>query len=379
MVLLSWLLSVHPMQGAPCFCSQRLADWPAPSSVLDLLECVSDPYFPPLGLPEWETVDPQALGWDTSLLPDLQDYLSLQNTRAFLLLKEGRIALEYYWGLNLSGQPFDEESIWYWASAGKTLTATLVGLAQEKGLLALQDGTSQYLGAGWSSLNPSQESQILLRHQLTMTSGLDDGVADPYCTEAACLLYLAEPGSRWAYHNAPYTLLDSVLEQASGQPFPQFFNQNLRDPIGMAGFWLPSGYNNVYYSTARSAARFGLLMLRKGIWDGTAILQDSAYLQAMHQPSQALNPSYGYLWWLNGQDHFLLPGSAILFPGPIAPHAPPDMVAAMGKNGQLINVVPSLGLVLVRFGDYPDQSLVTLGFQDDIWEKLLAILCPATP
>jgi hypothetical protein len=75
----------------------------------------------------------------------------------------------------------------------------------------------------------------------------------------------------------------------------------------------------------------------------------------------------------------MLPGSEILFPGPIAPHAPPDMVAAMGKNGQLINVVPSLGLVLVRFGDYPDQSLVTLGFQNDIWQKLLAILCPATP
>jgi hypothetical protein len=70
----------------------------------------------------------------------------------------------------------------------------------------------------------------------------------------------------------------------------------------------------------------------------------------------------------------MVPGSQVVFPGEITSNAPDDMFAAMGKNGQLINVVPSKKLVMIRMGDVPDASLVPLTFQNEIWAKLNSII-----
>jgi CubicO group peptidase (beta-lactamase class C family) len=94
-------------------------------------------YFPPLTGSAWDTVSPSALGWSTTSIDTLRDFLAANNTRAFLLLKDGRIAIEQYFGT------FGKDSAWYWASAGKTLTAFLVGIAQQEGILSLQDTTSK--------------------------------------------------------------------------------------------------------------------------------------------------------------------------------------------------------------------------------------------
>jgi hypothetical protein len=58
----------------------------------------------------------------------------------------------------------------------------------------------------------------------------------------------------------------------------------------------------------------------------------------------------------------------------ISPNAPADLFAAMGKNGQLINVVPSKGLVVIRMGDAPDSALVPFTFQDEMWKKLSLVI-----
>ncbi len=215
-------------------------------------------YFPPTVGSTWETVSPASLGWSTAYIDSLRDYLASQNTRAFLLLKDGRIAIEQYFGT------FTKDSAWYWASAGKTLTSVLVGIAQQEGSLKISDTTSRWLGKGWTSTPSANEEKITVRHQLTMTTGLDDGVADPYCTERGCLVYKADPGARWAYHNAPYTLLDSVVRSATGVTLNQFFQTRIAVKTGMTGLFFKSGYNNVFASTARSMARFGLLILNRG-------------------------------------------------------------------------------------------------------------------
>jgi CubicO group peptidase (beta-lactamase class C family) len=207
-----------------------------------------------------------------------------------------------------------------------------------------------------------------------MTSGLDDGVTDPFCTLASCLVFKAPAGTRWAYHNAPYTLLDQVVARATGQTFSSYFNTNLRDRIGMDGTWIKQDYNNVYYSTPRSMARFGLLALNQFVWNSTPIVNDPAYCTAMVNTSQDLNKSYGYLWWLNGKGSVMFPGLQTVFPLNLAANAPADMFAAMGKNGQLINVVPSQGLVLVRMGDNPDNALVPVAFQNEMWARLKDVL-----
>ena len=329
-------------------------------------------YFPPK-IGTWETTSPQSLNWNADSITSLYDNLETNGTRAFIVLKDGKIVLENYWGKDLLAvNDFDKSKNWYWASAAKTLTAFTVGKAQEQGKLELTDKSSKYLGENWTSLTKEQEDKITVWHQLTMTTGLDDGTGNADGWEPEDLIYKADAGTRWAYHNAPYTLLDHVIEEAVNQDFEPYFNGILRDKIGMDGFWTWSGDNHLYFSTARSAARYGNLMLNNGVWDGERLL-NKEYVDAMTTKSQDINLAYGYLWWLNGSSSFRLPQSQIEFPGMILTDAPSDVYSAMGKNGQYISVSPSEGLVVIRMGDSPDQSLVPLLYLNDIWKMLGSI------
>ena len=98
---------------------------------------VSEPlYFPPSGSETWETISPSSLGWNTAEIPALLTLLETNGTRGFILLKDGKIVMEEYFGQNIAATgPFTRSSIWYWASAGKTLTAFIAGKASEEGLL----------------------------------------------------------------------------------------------------------------------------------------------------------------------------------------------------------------------------------------------------
>lgn len=331
-------------------------------------------YFPPTGS-IWERVTPASIGWDESKIPDLDKFLEDSNTRALLVLKDGKIVIEKYLGKQLinTSQDFFATSNWYWASAGKTLTSAVVGIAVSEGKISLDAKTSDYLGAGWTSLTPEQEAKITVRHQLTMTTGLDDEVANKDCTDPTCLIYKADPGARWAYHNAPYTLLDGVIASATGNTLNSYLGEQLLNKIGMDGQYIKTGDNNVFYSTPRSMARFGLLLLNRGKWEQTQIIPES-YFGLMTMPSQNFNQAYGYLTWLNGKSTLMIPGSQNVFNGYISPNAPTDMFAAMGKNGQLINVVPSKRIVVIRMGDDPATSLVPFLFQDDLWQVLNTII-----
>ena len=302
-------------------------------------------YFPPLSGDQWETIRPESLGWCTDSINALYNYLDAEESKAFIILKDGKIVLEKYF------DQFNKDSLWYWASAGKTLTAFLTGIAQSESKLKISDTVSKYLGTNWTSCNPDQEQKITIHNLLTMTSGLDDGVSDNHCTKQECLSYKTDPGKRWAYHNAPYTLIRDVLEQATGMNENLYIQSKLKSKTGMNGLWITSGYDNVYLSNARSMARFGLLILNKGNWNSNDLLNDPLYFEDMVHPSQSINKSYGYLWWLNGQASFMLPGLQLVFPGAYCPEAPNDMFAAIGKNGQILCVVLSQNLIVLRMGE----------------------------
>lgn len=326
-------------------------------------------YFPPKTGTEWETIAPETLEYCPDKIERLYTFLDTNNTKAFMLLKDGKIVLEKYFGSHT------QNSLWQWASAGKTVTAFMVGVAQQEGFLSIEDKTSKFLGSGWTNCTLAQEDKITIRHQLTMTSGLDDGVIDPFCTLDTCLNYKADAGSRWAYHNGPYTLLDGVIENATNQTLNSYTTQKLKNQTGMTGSFVKVGYNNVFFSNARSMARFGLLILNKGSWNGTQILKDTNYFKQMTTTSQSLNNSYGYLWWLNGKQNFMIPSSQILFPGKLIPNAPSDMISAMGKGGQFLNIIPSQNLVWIRMGEEPANALVPFLLNDDIWEYINDLKC----
>ena len=337
-------------------------------------------YFPPKTGTAWTTLDPATLGFCDDRIDSLYAFLQYRNTKSFILLKDGKIVLEKYFGT------FTQDSFWYWASAGKSLTAFLVGQAQEEGLLDIDDQTSLYLGAGWTSAPPGKEALITVRHQLTMTSGLDDTFTptptepDPNtCTDPACLTYLADAGTRWAYHTGPYRLLQDVIAAASGSTINQFTKTHVLDPTGMKGLWL----DDVMYGRARDMARYGLLTLAGGVWDGDTLMHDQQYFYDMTHRSQELNKSYGYLWWLNGQESFMVPGLQFVFPGKLIQNAPSDMFAALGKNDQKIHVVPSKGWVVIRQGNASGYTgiggdAVPILFDNAMWGYLNQLVCVPT-
>ena len=325
-------------------------------------------YFPPNGGSEWATMSFSEAGMCEDNLPALMDFLVAENSKAFIVTKGGKIVIEEYFGT------FTADSLWLWNSAGKSLTSMAVGIAEQEGLLSLDDSSSDFLGEGWTTCDLADEALITVWNQITMTSGLDDGVDDVYCTDPECLTCLAEPGTRWAYHNGPYTMLDGVLSASSGTNLNLFIFNRISQPIGMTGLFLPFGYNRVFVSKARDMARFGSLALRGGEWNGTQIL-NAQYAYDMVHPSQSLNPSYGYLWWLNGQSSYMLPGFQFNVPGPTMPNAPADAYAALGKDSQVVLVVPSLDMVIIRMGDSPDGSAVSTQFADDMWVLVEDLFC----
>lgn len=341
-------------------------------------ECCNIPaesyYFPPTdGSNVWDTKSMTELNWNLGAESALYNFLETKHTKAFIILQNGKIVLEYYQNGHTQATP------WYWASAGKTLTSTMVGIAQQENLLNINNKVSTYLGNGWTNEPLIKENLITCKHLLTMTSGLDDEYNDSTdenlndCVTSSCLVYKADAGTRWAYDNV-YVKLQDVVAQATGQTWDNYFNSKLKNKIGMTGAWYASGNNSVYWSTARSMARFGSLILMRGNWNGSQII-NSSYLDEANTTSQTINLAYGYLWWLNGKSSYHLPQSQLQINGNLIPNAPSDMYCALGKNDQKLYIVPSRKLVIVRMGDSADGSNFALStFDNDLWQKINAVI-----
>lgn len=322
-------------------------------------------YFPPLGSDTWETLSAESLGWNTSALQPLLDFLEQKNTKSFIILYDGKIVVEAYMNDHTATKP------WYWASAGKTLTTAVSGIAEDEGFINIENKVSHYLGNGWTAAPLDKENLITCKHLLSMTAGLDDTLGDSVSKEN--LQYVADAGTRWAYHNV-YVKMQQVVATASNMSWNAYFNSRLKNKIGMNGSWIPLGDLNVYWSNARSMARFGLMSYAKGKWENTQIVSEG-YLNDATSTSQNINKSYGYLWWLNGKDSYRLPQSQTEFNGELIPNAPDDMYSGLGKNDQKLYIVPSKKLVIVRMGDSADDVNFALStFDNDLWEKINALI-----
>lgn len=328
-----------------------------------------DYYYPPLLGDTWETTDAADLGWCSDSIPPLLDFIEETNAKGFIVLHKGRIVVEEYF------DDFTQDSAWYWASAGKSLIGFMTGMAQEDGLLNINDASSDYLGMGWTNMTAEQEAAITIRHQITMCTGFDYNIDNLNCMSPECLTYLSPPDENWYYHNAPYRLVQDVLANASGQTINAHTYTQLGLTTGISGLWV----DQVFFSKPRSMARFGLLNLSNGIWNENTILGDTDYLNAMTSSSQNSNLAYGYLWWLNGKESHKLPQFDITLSGSLIPTAPDDMYAALGKNDQKIYVVPSLDLVVVRVGNQANEEALALsGFDFELWEKIMGMICTTT-
>lgn len=324
-------------------------------------------YFPPTDGGEWQTADPASAGFAPEKLKAVFDYAREQRSSGVVILHNGRLVAEEYWDADepkgngaARGRSYDQRVVGKdaaghviedVASAQKSVSSILCGMAQERGLLKITDPVSRYLGAGWSKGTPEQEGAITVRHLLTMTSGLDEQ-----------LNYEAPAGTVWMYNTTAYSRTLMCTAAAAKLNRDELTKAWLTDPIGMHDTrWAERASPGVaavnavgLATTARDLARFGLLILANGDWNGEPVIRDKQFLHDALHPSQTLNPSYGYLWWLNGQSQ--VRRGRQLVKGPLIPTAPADLVAALGANHRKCYVVPSLGLVVTRLGDNPPEA-----------------------
>jgi CubicO group peptidase (beta-lactamase class C family) len=263
------------------------------------------------------------------------------------------------------------------ASASKSLTglavAKLLDLAHQGAIstsITLKSPLYPFLPAAWAAADPRRRL-IQIGHALSMTSGL---VPDDTPEEANHLGVIltqpvhAAPATRWSYASLPVDLLGMAVQAIAAKPLGDLFNQQVGVPIGMARIaWTSfNGYTKACDGAALSArdmARVGYLMLRGGVWnDGSGQQQvvSKSAVKALHAktsfaskakfeatpgspfPIDDTSPAfYGQLWWLNRTRTGL------------GPAVPTDAFYARGYRETLLVVVPSLDLVVVRYGDLP--------------------------
>lgn len=301
---------------------------------------------------------------------DQLNQFNLENkSRAFIIYKDGKIINEKYFGTKIiDKQPFDKNSNWYWASAGKSLTAVLIGMAQQENLLNINDPVSRYLGK-WTGMDPKDEHKITIRNLLTMTSGLDYN-QDQQCKSGDCFVLKNPAGSFWYYDTSAYSQLAKIIEKASHKSIHQYVSEKLSGS-GISGKWIPFENGLVFSSTAESFLQFGKLVLNKGKLNGKTYYQYDDYFKQMTDTSQNFNLSYGYLWWLNGKDEIRVPGFEESFNQSLVPNAPEDMFSALGKNGQILDIIPSKNLIILRMGENPDVYSNMIKFHRELWDKIL--------
>jgi CubicO group peptidase (beta-lactamase class C family) len=291
--------------------------------------------------------------WSGAEFTEFDRFLEQANTNAFRIVEGGELVHEWY--------RTDETYVRDIASAQKSVLSLLVGRAIGDGAIALDTPIDDLLGTAWTP--HGQTVGITVRHLLSMTSGLDDRYA-----------VIAEPGTEWHYSGAFAALFD-VLTTITG-----------RDLGDLADDWLftPAGAATAEFYERRTT-QFAPIGLLARVNDLTAIGQtvleatqpglSDDWLDESFAPSSPMNESYGYLWWLNGQDSYRLPGARVARPGELIASAPDDLVAALGRDDQKLYVSRELDLVAARLGDRASPAVrpARSGFDEALWEWLVEL------
>jgi CubicO group peptidase (beta-lactamase class C family) len=324
---------------------------------------------------QWESASAGEAGWDEQKLEEAIDFAMSRKSSSVVVVHAGRIIAERhsempkasarYSAMKL-GMTSEGHAIEDVASVQKSIVCLLVGVAIDQGLVTLDDSVQKHLSVGWSKADKELEPAITLRHLVTMTSGLNTK-----------LEFVAAPGTRWAYNTNAYAKSLTCLEAVTGKSANELTSDwllqqiNMKDSKWAERLWLAdSGADANRYgfaTSARDLARFGVLALAGGNWQDQSLVSRE-YLRSALSPSQKLNLSYGYLWWLNGQASGVRGGRKAS--GPLIASAPSDLVAALGALGRKCYVVASLDLVVVRLGDDPDRP-GQKKFENEFWRRLM--------
>lgn len=280
---------------------------------------------------------------------------------AGMILKNGYVIAQ--WG--------DTQRVDMTFSVTKSYLSTLAGLAVDQGLIAsTNDYVTDYV---WdTTFDGAHNQKIRWEHLLNQSSdwsgsiwGLHDW-ADRPPKEGAIDDWknriLHEPGTHFKYNDVRVNVLSYSLLNVWRKPLPQVLKTELMDPIGASTTWRWFGYKNSWtpidgvqvesvsggghsggglFINTEDHARFGLLFLSKGSWNGKQLLSEKWIEQAT--TSSAANSNYGYLWWLNKKGPRHWKGAA------------ENIYYAAGFGGNFIIVIPDQDVVVVTRWLEPKQ------------------------
>lgn len=289
---------------------------------------------------EWSRPTLEESGVTQAGVDALTDFATDTGSGCIAVVHGGELVVEIYdpaWDSSTDLENF---------SATKSVSATLVGIAQDLGFLDIEERASNYL-TEWVG---TDSESITIRNLLSNDSGrfweFDTDYVQMVLSEdrsafAIGLEQQFEPGTHWEYNNSAIQTLEEVLQRATGQEVADFAQEHLFGPIGMdVDYQLdPSGNTPTFMGLQAGCvdmARFGWLARHDGTW-GDAQVVSADYMDEATRASQDLNPDYGFLWWLNEAGSW----SGL----------PDDAFAALGLGDQVTLVMPSLDIVAVRVGD----------------------------
>jgi CubicO group peptidase (beta-lactamase class C family) len=258
--------------------------------------------------------------------------------RAVVIVHGGEIVYERYSPNRVDGRSRAMPGF----SMAKSLTSALIGILVREGRLDVEAPAAV---PAWRPESDPRHA-ITVDHLLRMTSGLawterphntdlyrliaaDDGAA-----YAADKELVAEPGTQFLYSSGNTMLVAGIMadEVGSGSDFREFVDAELLDKIGIGRLDMDFDHSGTWYgglsfeTTARNFARFGLLYLRDGVWDGERILPEG-WVDYSRTPVVA-NSDYGAGWWLDPER--------------------PGVMYAVGVDGQVITVDPAHDLTFVQ-------------------------------
>jgi CubicO group peptidase (beta-lactamase class C family) len=339
----------------------------APDQELDDISGLPELTLPP------PAGDPAQLPWPDgdvlkgrALEPEVRDALQAasdwaferesaeQVTTALLVVHRGEIVHERY------APGFDVTTRTRTWSTAKSIAATLIGMLVDEGKLDLDAP----LAVDWLPAPPAgsdPRAAVTLRHLLHMSSGLEpvDNAELEYATGSGLAYWagvsssraarsrglVGEPGTRWDYENYDTLLAVYAMKQALGdaKTYLEFPRKALLDRIGMRNTLVGVDrfgdfiLSSQVQTNARDLARFGLLYLNGGVWNGERLLSEQ-WIEFVRRPAPATDNrgrAYGGHWWLVPDDRH---------------DVPRDAFATAGNRGQYVIVVPSRDVVIVRRG-----------------------------
>ncbi|WP_432672318.1 serine hydrolase domain-containing protein [Flavobacterium sp. SM2513] len=287
-----------------------------------------------------------------------------RRTRSVVILYKDHIIAEKY------EDGFDKNSRILGWSMTKSITATYFGILQYQNKINLNNPAPI---SEWAN---DERSKITLNNLIQMNSGLEwEEKYDKIC-DATKMLFkskdmgqvqlekplIGKPNSSWNYSSGTSNLLSKILRKQfkTQQEYLDFWYSSLIDKIGMYSMIVETDMTGTYvgssyaWATTRDWAKFGLLYLHNGNWNGEQLF-DASWSKYVSTPTATSDGKYGGHLWLNSGGKY--------------PDAPRDLYYASGFQGQKVIIIPSKDLIIVRMGLTDDESFDFNEFLKEVLES----------